>query len=181
MLTVPVNISFQQAIELTQSLVSRMEQGTLSDAEIAQTIEALVQTVDGARGFFVGYLTDDPDDRPLADHPSQAAINALRTSPEVVSDLLVKNLVMSTAMAITHRRNENPEMAAGSDRVRSRTTALIQQLQLPEIQQKATQLRAATETNEGVYKDFLNRWQYDAEQREAMREAIDRVIGSVGE
>ncbi|MEP0911636.1 hypothetical protein NDI45_11985 [Leptolyngbya sp. GB1-A1] len=174
MLAVPANISFQQAIELTQALVSRMEQGTLSDAEIAQTIAALVQTVDGARGFFVGYLTDD---RSLADHPTEAVISALRTSPEVAADLLVKNLAMSTAVAITHRRNDNLDMAQGSDRVRSRTTALIQKLQLPEIEQKAKQLRAATETGGGEYEDFLNRWKYDTEQRLAIREAIEQVSG----
>lgn len=172
--SVPADISFQQAIELTQSLVSCLEQGTASDAEAARTIAALVQTVDGARGFFVGYLTDD---RSLADHPSTAVVQALRTSPEVVSDLLVKNLAMSTAMAIAHRRNENLEMAAGSDRVRSRSAHLMMQLQLPEIEQKAQQLRAATESADGEYLDFLNRWKYDAEQREAIREAIDGVRG----
>lgn len=171
---VPAPVSFQQAIALTQALASRMEQGTVSDAEITQTIADLVQTIDGARGFFVGYLSGDSA---VADQPTAPVVQALRTSPQVVADLLVKNLAMSTATAMTHRRNQNSDMAAGSDRVQSRTAKLIQQLQLPEIQQKAIQLRDSAAGRDGVYQDFLQRWGYDTEQKAEIRAAIDRVMG----
>jgi len=166
-MTIPETVSFEEAIAHTQGVMDAMEQGSVSDAELESTLTQLVRTENGARGFFVTYLTDD---RPLADHPSEAVLKALKASPEIVSELLVKNLAMSAAMAITHRRNDNETMAQNSDRVRSRTAHLIQQLSLPEISAKLQQLHESATTGQGTYQPFLDRWNYDAEQREVIRE-----------
>ena len=171
---VPPDITFEQAIDLTESLLSQMEQGTISEADLGETIAALVQSMNGARGFFVAYLSDE---RSIADQPSTAILQALQTAPENVSELMVKNLVMSTATAITHRRQGNEAMSQGSDRVRSRSKQLIQQLQLSELAEKAKQMRDSAANGTGVYQAFLNRWNYDAEQRQAMQEAIDQALG----
>ena len=56
-LEVPAAVTFEQAIALTQSLLSQIEAGSLSEADIATVISALVKTENGARGFFVTYLT----------------------------------------------------------------------------------------------------------------------------
>lgn len=171
---VPADVTFEQAIALTQSLLSQMEQETIAEADLEKTIAALVQSMNGSRGFFVTYLGDA---RPLADQPSTAILQALRTAPENVSELMVKNLVMSTAMAITHRRNGNEAMAQESDRVRSRSKSLIQQLQLPELAEKAKQMRDSAANGTGAYQAFFDRWNYDAEQRQAMQAAIDQALG----
>lgn len=172
-LTVPDAITFEAAIAFTQSLLTHIEQGQLSEAALETTLADLVRSQNGARGFFVTYLTDD---RPFADQPPATVVRALRSSPEVVAELLVKNLAMSSAMAITHRRQQNETMAAGSDRVRSRVLGLIQQLQLPLITEKAQQLYASAKTGEGAYQPFLDRWGYDAEQRQAMQDALAQVL-----
>ncbi len=165
-------ITFEQAIALTQNLLNRLEQ--VSEPEIQAAITTLVSTDNGARGFFVTYLTDD---RPFADQPSDAVIRALQTSPAIVSELLVKNLAMSAGMAIAHRRNANEAMAQGSDRVQRRTTGLIQRVQMPEVAQKAAQLQASAETGVGEYQTFLERWEYDAEQLQR----IVQVMGAISE
>lgn len=172
-LMVPEGITFQQAIEVTQVLMEQMEQGKLTEAEIASTIAQLVSSENGARGFFVTYLTDD---RPFADQPSPSVVEALQSSPEVVSELLVKNLAMSTGMAITHRRNQNEAMAQGSDRVQRRTLQLIELTQLPEVAEKAKKLHESTVTGQGSYHLFLDRWGYDAEQRQAIQMAVKQVV-----
>ncbi len=177
-LSVPEEISFEEAIALTQSLMDAMEQQTLSEAEIEAAIAALVRTQNGARGFFVTYLSDE---RSIADQPSPAVIAALQTSPTQVSELLIKNLAMSSAMAISHRREENESMAQGSDRVRSRSLILIQQLHLPLIADRAQALHYSTATGSGDYQTFLDRWGYDAEQRQVIRLAMEELIGEVGE
>lgn len=170
---IPESISFEQAIALTQSFLAEMEQGSLSDSEIEQTIAALVATENGARGFFVTYLTDD---RSLADQPSNSVVQGLRSSPEIVSELLVKNLAMSTAMILTHTRNQNPEMAKGSERVQRRTVHLIQLLKLEIVQTKLQALSDTIATGTGHYKSFLDRWGYDIEQRNAIQQTLKRVI-----
>ena len=169
---VPNTISFADAIALTQTLLDQLEQGRVAGAALESTVRALVLSENGARGFFVTYLSDD---RSLSNQSVDAIIAALQTSPAIVAPLLVKNLTMSTAMAITHRRNQNEAIAVGSDLVRSRTTQLIQRLQLPQLQAEAQQLSWALETKTGAYQTFLERWGYDVEQRQAMQQALEAI------
>ncbi|NJR66524.1 MAG: hypothetical protein HC772_16350 [Leptolyngbyaceae cyanobacterium CRU_2_3] len=172
-LVVPDAVTFEQAIALTQALLTELEQGNLSEAEIQAAIAALVQSKNGGRGFFVTYLTDE---RSLADQPSEAVVSALQSSPTIVAELLVKNLVMSSAMAITHRRHQNEPMAQGSDRVRQRSAHLIQKIQLPEVAEIAQQLQASAATGTGEYQEFLDRWGYDAEQRHTIEAVVKDIL-----
>ncbi|MBW4661578.1 MAG: hypothetical protein KME15_23155 [Drouetiella hepatica Uher 2000/2452] len=171
-LVVPNPVTFEQAIAITQSLLAAMESG-ISAAQIQSTIADLVHSENGARGFFVTYLTDE---RLLADEPSTAVVQALQSAPETVAELLVKNLAMSTAMAIAHRRNHNEEMAQGSDRVQRRTTQLIHQVKLSEVSLKAQKLLHSVVTGAGEYQTFLDRWGYDDEQRQRIGEALQPLV-----
>jgi CHASE3 domain sensor protein len=58
-LDIPEAVSFEQAIALTQALLSAIEAESLSESKIEQVVSALVKTQNGARGFFVTYLTDE--------------------------------------------------------------------------------------------------------------------------
>lgn len=165
-------MTFEEAIAQTQSLLLHIEQRQLSESEQQQTIASLVQTENGARGFFVTYLSDD---RALFDQPSSAVVQALRSSPKLVSELLVKNLAMSSAMGVFHRRNQNSEMAQGSDRVRSRTTTLMQRLQMPAIADRLAQLRETITAGVGEYQSFLERWGYDDEQKQHILQMVEQV------
>jgi hypothetical protein len=172
-LQVSESITFEEAIDFTHSLLEKMEAHQLSESDIQTAIASLVKTVNGARGFFVTYLTDS---RPIVDKPSQSTIEALKTSPEIVSELLAKNLAMSSAMAITHRRNHNEELAQGSEQVHQRTAYLIEQLQSNLLTEKLKQLQASAATGEGNYHSFLKRWGYDEEQKQVIQKAISAVI-----
>ncbi len=169
---VPETVTFEEAIHLTQTLLAQIEARQLSDREIQASITALVKSENGARGFFVTYLTDDTA---LADSPSAGVLTALQTSAEIVSELLVKNLAMSTAMAITHRDNQQEEMAQGSERVHQRTVNLIQQTNLDLVSEKLQQLQETLATGAGKYQSFLQRWGYNAEQRQAIQKAVEHL------
>ncbi len=171
--SVPDSISFEEAIALTQSLLSEVEQEKLSGSAFASTVASLVASENGARGFFVTYLTDS---RPLADQPTKEVVAALRSSPEIVSELLVKNLAMSTAMILAHTRSQNPDLAKGSERVQRRTNHLIQQAQLAQVQAKIHSLLETIASGVGQYQSFLERWGYDAQQKQAIAQALQRVI-----
>jgi hypothetical protein len=173
---IPESVTFEEAIALTQSLMSQMESSELSQQESADAIAQLVKTENGARGFFVTYLTSEGT---LADNHSPEVLQALQTSPDIVAELLVKNLAMSAAQAVAHRRAANEQMAQGSDRVRSRTTRLIEQLELPKVRELALALRESAVTGAGTYKTFLQHWGYDAEQRQIIYQALDRVLPQV--
>jgi hypothetical protein len=168
------SITFEGAIELTQSLLSEMEADRLSQGEIQQAVASLVKTQNGARGFFVTYLTDD---RPLADQPSPGVLDALREAPEIVAELLVKNVAMSAAMVVHHSRHHSEEMAAGSARVQGRSRHLIQTLQLPACQTLAQQMLESLRNGAGEYEQFFQRWGYDEEQKDAIGSALREAIG----
>lgn len=172
-MTIPEAVTFEEAIALTQSLLSTMEAGELSNQEFAEAIAQLVKSENGARGFFVTYLTSEGT---LADNPSPELICALQSSPDTVAELLVKNLAMSAAIAMTHRREGNEEIAQGSDQVRSRTIHLIEQTEMLEVGEFATQLHESAATGEGAYKAFLQQWDYDAQQRQEICDALEQII-----
>ena len=79
---------------------------------------------------------------------------------------------MSTAMAITHRRNGDAEQAQGSDRVAKRTSLLIEKVDLSEVQAIATQMKDSAKTNAGDYAAFLEKWGYDDEQKIAIANVL---------
>lgn len=172
-LQVSNSITFEEAIALTESLLEQMSNGKLNSSEIQDTITALVKTENGARGFFVTYLTSD---RTLADNPSSEVVEALQTSPETVGELLVKNIAMSSAMAITHRRNNDEESAKGSDRVCQRTTKIVKQMPVDLVQEKLKELHESAATGEGKYQTFLKRWGYDDEQKQVIQKALLEVM-----
>lgn len=173
-LNVPSDITFEQAIAFTESLLERIAANELSPSDIEQAIAELVKTENGARGFFVTYLTSETT---LADHPSQEVVQALQSSPETVAELLVKNLAMSAAMVLAHHRNENEQMAQQSKQVRDRTATLIELVELDTVYDRCKQLLETAVTGSGTYKAFLERWGYDAQQRQLICEAMESVIG----
>jgi len=168
------SITFEGAIELTQSLLSEIEASRLSQAQIEQAVTSLVKTQNGARGFFVTYLTTDEGQ--VADQPSPGVIEALRSTPEIVAELLVKNLAMSAAMVVYHSRHQSEERAAGSARVQGRSRNLIQILQMPACQTIASQMLASLQSAEGEYEEFFQRWGYDDEQKLAIASAVGEAI-----
>lgn len=173
-LSVPENISFEQAIEVTQSMLAEMASGGLSPASVKSLISDLVKTENGARGFFVTYLTDD---RSVADSASAEVVEALASSEEIVSPLLVKNVAMSAGMAVAHRRSGDETMAASSQRVTKRSLDLLSRLQFPLASQMARELQESARSGAGEWERFLQRWRYDGEQRQAIEQALQAVLG----
>ena len=172
-LSVPENITDQEAIALTQEIMSEIEHGHLSEAKIEKLITDLVKTKDSARGFFVSYLTDS---RLLADNPLPSIIKALESAPEIVSELLVKNLAMSSAMVVYHRGNQDEKTASESERVRGRTTKLIRSVNIRSLQGNIQELYQSIITGQGNYKSFLERFGYDSDQLKAIQQAIEPLL-----
>lgn len=154
--------SFEEAIAYTENLFSN----TLP-ADLEAVIAQLIATDNGARGFYVYYLTNS-----VADQPNEAILQAIRQVPEPSAELLVKNLAMSTAMAIAHRRNHNEAQAQGSDQVKMRTANLIQKLNLAKVTEIGQLMQESARSGTGVYVNFFTKWGYDAEQKQAIAAAF---------
>jgi hypothetical protein len=164
-------IKFAAAIELTQQFVLQLQDGVLTPEQVESFVTDLVATQEGARGFFVGYLTNG---LAVVDKVHPGIILGLATHPAVVADLLVKNLAMSTAQNLHFLRENQADMAANSATVAKRSRQLIDALQMPEIKVITQQIIDAIRTGTGDYVEFLERWGYDAEQKGAIEKALSQ-------
>ncbi len=164
----PAAVDFAQAMQLSAGWLAAWESGELSDEVLADRVAELVASRDGARGFFVVALAGDS---PLMDRLPEPLVLQLRAAGEGVVDLSARNLAMSTAMALQHGRNGDGDQRAGSERVQARCTELLRLLEPAAVKQRLERLLAAT-AGEGDDVAFLDRWGYDAEQRQAIAAAI---------
>ena len=167
----PLQPSFQQAMEITAQWLALWENGELSDEVLADRVAELVASRDGARGFFVVSLAGDG---PLMDRLPEALLLQLRLAGAGVVDLSVRNLAMSTAMALHHQRSGDASQQGASERVQARCTELLRGLEPQAVKQRLEILLEAT-AGEGEDVVFLDRWGYDPEQRTAIAAAIEAV------
>ena len=172
MTTPPLEPTFQQAMEITAQWLALWENGELSDEVLADRVGELVASRDGGRGFFVVSLVGDC---PLMDRLPESLVLQLRAGGAGVVDLTARNLAMSTAMALQHGRSGDAQQRAGSERVRGRCTELLRLLEPMAVKQRLETLLQAARDGDGDDLAFLERWGYDAEQRQAIAAAIEAV------
>jgi hypothetical protein len=168
----PLQPSFPEAIEISGQWLALWEAGELSDEVLADRVAELVASRDGARGFFVVALAGDS---PLMDRLPDPVALQLRLAGAPVVDLMVRNLAMSTAMAVHHGRSGDSSQQKGSQRVQHRSRELLQLLEPAAVKQRLEILLAAARDGQGDDVAFLERWGYDAAQKSAIAEAIDAV------
>ena len=164
-------IGFQAAMALASQWLEEWEQDELSDEVLAERVGDLVASRDGARGFFVVAMAGEG---PLMDRMPETLIQRLRLAGEGVVDLTARNLAMGTAMAVQHRRNQDGVSAQASQRVSERSRSLLRLLEPNLVKLRLESLLAGTR-GEGQDVDFLERWGYDAQQRDQIAAAIEAV------
>lgn len=163
--------SFQDAIAKSAEWIRLWDAEELSDEILADHVGKLVRFHDGARGFFVASLTSDS---PLMDRLPEILIAQLRLVGESVVDLTTRNLAMSTAMFVEHRRQHNQDLLEGSQRVQRRSVELLRNLDPKLVQDRFEQMLQGLD-GEGDDVKFISRWGYDNDQKEAIKETLLNV------
>ncbi len=170
-------ITFEQAMQYTAQLLTTPE---LADAVLETKVSQLLATMNGARGFFVAYLTGNFSQ---SDTPSAPIYRAIAQAPLVAVDLLVKNIAMSTAMVLTHCQNGNEAAAKDSATVANRSSKIIRELaqnyEATNLIAAARDLRDSAQGIGGSYGDFLDRWQYNEMQRLAIATALESACPAI--
>ena len=156
--------TFQQAMEITAAWLQQWDNEEISDEVLADRIGEMVASRDGARGFFVVSLAGDSA---LMDRLPDPVVGQLRAAGEGVVDLSVRNLAMSSAMALQHQRSGDQAQQAGSEQVNARCTELLRLLEPDLVKQRLEQLLEGCD-NRGDDVAFLKRWGYDDEQKRAI-------------
>ncbi len=165
--------SFKQAIEFSAIWLKAWEAGELSDEVMADRIAELIASQNGARGFFAISLSVDS---PLLDRLPEPVVVQLRIAGDRIIDLTIKNLAMSSAMAITHKRNTDNELQNRSERIAYRCIEILRLLEPNAVKCRLENLLAAIE-GRGLEEDikFLEKWQYDNDQKLAIASNIIAV------
>ena len=163
--------TFNQAMNAAILWSSAWESGELSDEVLADRVSELLSSRDGVRGFFAITLASDC---PLMDRLPESLVIQLRAAGEIVIDITVRNLAMSTAMTLHHQRQEDVNQKAGSERVTSRCLELLRLLEPNKVKSRLETLLKATK-GEGDDVRFLERWKYDNDQKLAIASIIYAV------
>ena len=162
--------TFKEAMQASILWCESWENDEISDEVISDRIGELIKTEEGARGFFVVSLSTDC---PLMDRFPDALIFQLRSTGEIVVDLTVKNLAMSSAMIVKHQENKDP-LEYQSKRIKIRCIELLKHLDSALVKKRLDVLLDATKGN-GEDMHFLDRWGYNEKQINAISESIYEV------
>jgi hypothetical protein len=166
---IDANLTFDRAISLSTDLIYTVDCGEVSPADAVEHLNSIVSSTNGARGFFVALLTGESA---LSKDVPEAFIEVFKNHPEIICDLLIKNLIMSATMAVTHNRNHDAKMEASSLAVNQKTKNIIQRLDNEAMARHILSMTdaivhklATGEDDHGSdYSPFLQRWRYDADQ-----------------
>ena len=113
--------SFTQAINISALWCKEWGEDLLSEEVLADRISELIKTKNGLRGFFA-YALSDRDCYLLDNLPSSIIFMLTKGGGEVV-EILVKNLLMSSAQIIVHQREKNIEYKLTSENISERISA----------------------------------------------------------
>ena len=110
--------SFTQAINISAQWCKEWAEDLLSEEVLSDRIGELIKTKNGLRGFFAYALSDR--DCFLLDKLPFSLIFKLNEGGDAVVEIIVKNLIMSTAQVIIHQRENNHEYEMTSENIADR-------------------------------------------------------------
>ena len=163
--------TFEEAISAANLWCNAWEKGELSDEVFADRVAELLESKDGARGFFVVSLAGD---YPLLDRLPDALLIQLRAAGESVIDLVVKNLAMSSAMEIHHQSRLDTKQQESSERIKERCLDFLRSLDPTLVKIRLETLLSATKGN-GDDVQFLESLGYDKRQKNAIAKSINSI------
>ena len=159
--------SFTQAINISAQWCKEWGEALLSEEVLADRIAELTKTRNGHRGFFAYALSDK--DCFLLDKLPFALIYKLNEGGDAVTEIVVKNLIMSSAQIIIHRRNNNHEYEMTSENISDRCKAILRLLETKSVTKSVNQvLRDLDDMGNSFDKSV----KYATEQKEFIKKQI---------
>jgi len=159
--------SFNQAINISAKWCKEWGEDLLSEEVLADRISELIKTKNGRRGFFAYALSDK--DCLLLDKLPFALIFKMNEGGDSVVEIIVKNLVMSSAQIIIHRRDNNHEYEITSENISNRCKAILRLLETNSVTKSVNQVLRDLDN---MGNSFDNSVKYDSEQKEFIKKQI---------
>ena len=157
-------ISFTQAINISAKWCKEWEEELLSEEVLADRVAELIKTKNGLRGFFAYALSDQ--DCYLLDKLPFSFVFKLQEVGISVVEIVVKNLIMSSAQIVVHNRENNLEYKSNSENISERCKNIL----------KVLDTKLVTKTINQIIKDldnlgnsFDNSKKYDDKQKDFIK------------
>ena len=159
--------SFTQAINISAKWCKEWGEDLLSEEVLADRISELIKTRNGLRGFFAYALSDK--DCFLLDKLPFSLIFKLNESGVSVVEIVLKNLIMSSAQIIIHRRDNNHEYEITSENISDRCKAILRLLETKLVTKTVNQI---IRNLDDMGNSFDNSTKYDLEQKDFIKMQI---------
>ena len=159
--------SFTQAINISAQWCKEWGEDLLSEEVLADRIAELIKTRNGLRGFFA-YALSDKDCFLLDKLPFSLIFKFNERGDEVV-EIVIKNLIMSSAQIINHRRENNHDYEITSANISERCKSILRHLKTKLVTKTVNQVIKDLDT---MGNSFDNSTKYDLEQKEFIKKQI---------
>ena len=159
--------SFTQAINISAQWCKEWEEELLSEEVLADRVAELIKTKNGLRGFFA-YALSDQDCYLLDKLPFSIIFKFIENGKDVV-EIVIKNLIMSSAQIIFHQRQNNLEYKASSENISERCKVI---LRLLETKLVTKTINAMIKDLDNLGNSFNNSKKYDDEQKAFIKKQV---------
>ena len=159
--------SFIQAINISAQWCKEWGEDVLSEEVLADRIAELIKTKNGLRGFFAYALSDK--DCLLLDKLPFSLIFKLNEDGDAVVKIVLKNLIMSSAQIVIHRRENNHEYEITSENISDRCKAILRLLETKLVAKTVNQI---IKDLDNMGNSFDNSIKYDAEKKDFIKKQI---------
>ena len=159
--------SFTQAINISAKWCREWGEDLLSEEVLADRIAELIKTKNGLRGFFAYSLSDK--DCFLLDELPFSLIFKFNEVGAAVVEIVVKNLIMSSAQVIIHQRENNHEYEKTSENISDRCKSILRNLETKLV---AKTVNRVIKDLDNMGNSFDNSTKYDSEQKAFIKKQI---------
>ena len=159
--------SFTQAINISAQWCREWSEDLLSEEVLADRVAELIKTKNGMRGFFAYALSDQ--DCYLLDQLPFSVVFKLQEGGNDVVEIVVKNLIMSSAQIIVHERENNLEYKSNSENISERCKGILNVLDTKLVTKKINQIITQLDN---LGNSFDKSIKYDDKQKQFIKEQI---------
>ena len=164
------NPTFIQSINISKDWCKEWEDELLSDEVLADRIKELIKTKNGIRGFFAYTLSDT--ECTLLDKLPSSLIFVLQQFGEIIVEITIKNLFMSSAQFINHEKDKNFDYATISNNISDRCINLLRVLDT-KLVKKQVEIMLSEIDNMG--NSFDREIKYDQEQKNYIKKKVEEI------
>ena len=159
--------SFTQAINISSQWCKEWGEDLLSEEVLADRIAELIKTKNGLRGFFA-YALSDQDCYLLDKLPFSVVFKFQERGNDVV-EIIVKNLIMSSAQIIVHENDNNLEYKSNSENISERCKSILRVLDTKSVTKNINQIITQLDN---LGNSFDKSIKYDDKQKDFIKKQI---------